>query len=155
MWIGNHVLPAFYISLLIIILTSQKILTNSFNLILFSAGKIKEISKLQIIYSIILIPFLIFGTKFYGLYGLLIVHIVILLVTLTLFLSIMIFKNMYSNESIKKNIINEVLAIIIVTIVSFLIYKIIFHFINIHFIDWKIFTFIIIAKILIFSVKLK
>ena len=66
----------------------------------------------------------------------------------------MIFKNMYSNESIKKNIINEVLAIIIVTIVSFLIYKIIFHFINIHFIDWKIFTFIIIAKILIFSLTL-
>ena len=151
LWIGKDVYPGFYIVFLIIILNSQRILTNAFSIILFSAGKIKEISKLQIVYSLILIPFLILGVKFYSLSGLLIAHIIILFFTLTVFLSIMMFKDLHFLKSYKIILIKEILFLILATIASLFIYKITLQFLNIQTINWLIFIFILLIKVAVFT----
>ena len=151
LWIGKDVYPGFYIVFLIIILSSQRILTNAFSLILYSAGKIKEISKIQIVYTLVLIPFLLLGTKFYNLSGLLIAHIIILLLTLTLFLSIMILRDLNFLKSYKIILAKEILFLILTIVASLFIYKIILQFIDIQSINWQTLIFILLIKASMFT----
>ena len=150
LWLNKDISPGFYILFLIIILSSQRLLTNAFSIILFSEGKIKEISKFQMIYSLILIPFLIIGIKFYGLSGLLIAHIVILLITLTLLLSIMILKDMLCIKIYKRILLKEIIFLILTAIVSFLIHKITLQFYNIQIFNWETFVIILLTKVFLF-----
>ena len=150
LWLNKDVHLSFYIVLLIVILTAQRMLTNFFSIILFSDGKIKQISKLQVIYSIVLIPFLIVSVKFYGLLGLLIAHIAILFLSLTLFLSIMLLKDMFHIKLYIQFLLKEIIFLILTAISSLIIYNIILQFINIQTISWQIFIVLLLIKFFLF-----
>ena len=153
LWINKDITIGSNIILLIVIFVSLRLLTNTLNLIIFSTGKIKQISKIQMLYALFLLPSLFIGINFFDIEGLLTAHIIVLFFILTIYLSILIFKNLYLIKNYKKKLISELFYLMMTFFISSMISLFIFKFFNFEPYNWiKLFLFIIIKITLFMSI---
>ena len=134
---------------LVILFSSLRIFSNYINIINFSEGKIKEVNKIQIIGSVLLIPIIFILTKFFKLEGLIISHILILILIL-IFFGISIYFDISNKKNTHKVIIFKFLInLLISTFCSTAIYSFIKDVLKITLDTWSQLIFISCLKIFI------
>jgi len=123
LWVGSQHYAGTLVNLLICFAFSLFVWTNVTSMLLFSVGGIKKSSLADTISSILLIPLIFIGIRFFGLAGLVFAHIITMLIAGAYYLPANIIKRLSFSKIEVFSLLKELIVVVVISVVIIIGFK--------------------------------